>query len=145
MQPLLKQLGSDSESNHSKAIHFPDGLPAFERVKNFVVVGNEEEAPFLWLQSTDNPNLAFIIIDPFLIHPEYRPDISDEDVKFLEIDDPTDAFVLAIVNIRNGNDQEVTANLISPIVINWKKRLAKQVILRNHLDYSVRHIISGAD
>jgi flagellar assembly factor FliW len=125
----------------SEIITFAEGLPAFEMVKEFRLVSNEEEAPFIWLQAAHTPNLSFITIDPFLVYPEYRPDISDNDVKLLQIEDEEDALILSIVNIHKDNKQGITANLVSPIVINWKKHLGKQVILQNHLNYSVKYRI----
>lgn len=140
MQSLKEQLEEDKDSfiNSDKTLHFPEGLPAFESVKDWVLIFNEEEAPFLWLQAVSVPNLAFVTIDPFLISPSYRPDVCDEDVSVLELEDPKDAFVLSIVNIHNSDGQGITANLVGPIVINTKKLIGKQCILKNHLQYSVR-------
>lgn len=130
---------------NTKSLYFPEGLPAFESHHEYVLMSQEEEAPFLWLQSVSNPNLAFVVIDPFLICSHYRPDISDDDVKLLEIDKPEDALLLSVVNVRNSPGEGVTANLVSPIVINHRKRLGKQSILKNHLDYSVRFRIEQQD
>ena len=138
---LLKPLNYSSRSEITSAILFPEGLPAFEKQRHFVLISNEEEAPFLWLQSQSNQNLSFITIDPFLIHTNYRPDVSEEDIKYLKIDKQEDVAVISIVNIRNNNEMGVTANLLSPILINWKERLGKQVILQNHQKYSVRYPI----
>lgn len=141
MQSLQTYQDEDLILHHTKSLHFPHGLPAFEDVKEFIVIANEDEAPFMWLQAVSNPNLSFITVDPFIISPKYRPDICDSDVKELQINDSSDAFVLAIVNVRNSETQGITVNLVGPIVINWKKQLGKQVILQNHLKYSVRHPI----
>lgn len=141
MQSLQALQDENTILQHKKNIHFPEGLPAFEQVKEFVIVANEEEAPFMWLQAVNVPNLAFILVDPFLVHSEYRPDICDDDVKTLQLEDPTDAYVLGIVNIRNNENEGITVNLVGPIVINWRKQIGKQVIIQNHLKYSVRHEI----
>lgn len=125
-------------------VHFPQGLPAFEQVKDFVIITNEEEAPFLWLQAASIPNLAFITIDPFLVSPTYRPDICDSDVQALEIQNPDDAFILGIVTVHN-EPHGITCNLVSPVVINWKKQIGKQVILNNHKDYTVRYRIDDLE
>ncbi len=137
LEPNSAKEGNTLQNN--KSIQFPEGLPAFEQVKDFVLISNEEEQPFLWLQAVDTPNLAFITIDPFMICPEYKPDICDDDTKFLELESPEDALVLSIVNLHNSDGTGVTANLVGPIVINVKKRIGKQVILQNHLKYSVRY------
>ncbi len=122
-------------------ITMPIGLPAFETVNDYMMIANEEEEPFIWLQSTENKSLAFITIDPFLICPSYLPDIPNDDISFLEIEKEEDAFILSIVNINNPDIGTITANLVSPLVINWKTCRAKQAILQNHHLYSVRHII----
>lgn len=145
LEPNMLMEGETLQDN--KIIRFPEGLPAFEKVTEFVLIANEEEHPFLWLQAVSVPNLAFITIDPFMINTDYRPDICDEDVAHLELDSPEDAYVLSIVNINNeeeGDDGSITANLVGPIVINVKKKIGKQVILQNHLDYSVRFEIPTA-
>ena len=126
------------------AILFPEGLPAFETHHRFLLVANEEEAPFLWLYSQNNPQLAFIMIDPFLIHSHYLPDIPDEDIQTLQIESDKEVFILSLVNIQNSPEPLITANLISPIVINWRKKIAKQVILVNHQHYSIKHRLEPA-
>jgi flagellar assembly factor FliW len=130
-----------SKVEKKKAIFFPDGLPAFETIHEFEIISNSEEAPFLWLQAINNPNLAFITIDPFIVHPKYRPDISDADVKALKIENEEDVLIMSIVNIHSTQDQGITANLVSPVVINHAEGLGKQVILKNHLKYKVKHRI----
>lgn len=139
MQSVQEHLDKEQKLfNHSKSVTFPDGLPAFEAVKEFVLISNEGEAPFMWLQAVSQVNLAFIVIDPFLIYPGYRPDVCDEDVESLKLKSPNDVLLLSIVNIKNQDGHGITCNLVGPIVVNTKERLGKQVILKNHLDYSVR-------
>jgi flagellar assembly factor FliW len=127
--------------HRQKNIHFPEGLPAFERVCDFLLIWNEEEAPFVWLQAAKHPDLSFITIDPFLIYPDYLPDIPEEDVQKLHIESEEDVFLLSIVNVRNNPDLQITANLLSPLVINWREQIGKQVILTNHQKYSVKFAI----
>ncbi|SCA62592.1 Flagellar assembly factor FliW [Chlamydiales bacterium SCGC AG-110-M15] len=139
------ELTHDDKQDQVKRIHFPEGLPGFESIKDFVLLTNEEEAPFLWLQSTTIPNLAFISVDPFLVMSDYRPDIGDEDVEFLEIEKEEDVLILSIVNISNDPNEGTTANLVGPIVINWKTKRGKQVILQNHQEFSVKFRIDQLD
>jgi len=141
MNMELKELKETIQQKCTKTIFFPEGLPAFETQKEFVLIQNEEEAPFLWLQSKNNSKLAFITIDPFVIHKNYLPDIPEEDVKFLKITDQDDVLILSIVNIRNNQNLDITANILSPVIINWKERIGKQVILKNHQQYSVKYPI----
>ena len=143
MEPTQSQILDSTALQDKKAVHFPEGLPAFEMVKEFVLISNEEEAPFLWLQASAVPDLAFITIDPFLICPSYRPDICDEDVRLLKILKEEDVFILSVVNINQKPEDGITTNLVSPIVINGEEQLGKQVILQNHRDYSVKYRIDS--
>lgn len=141
MQSQQANIADSPTIQHSKSIHFAEGIPAFESVTDFVILAKEEEAPFMWLQALNEPNLAFIVVDPFVIHPDYKPDLLDEDAKTLKIKEPEDALLLAIVNVRNNPEQGITANLVGPLVVNWREKIGKQVILKNHLEYSVKHRI----
>lgn len=144
MQSQPSDLIDSPALHHSKSVHFPEGLPAFEEVKDFLLLAKEEEAPFMWLQALNVPNLAFIVADPFVLHPSYRPDLLEEDCSQLKIEKPEEAFLLVIINLHTQEEEGTTANMVGPIVINWKEQTGKQVILRNHLDYSVRHRIDSA-
>lgn len=118
-------------------VQLPLGLLGFERVKNYVLLKNPGEEPFMWLQMLDNSRQAFLVVSPFLISPEYQPDIATEDVEFLGITSPSDALVVNIVTLR-GNGP-ATVNLKGPIVINRHSLVGKQVIPNNVAQYSLSH------
>jgi flagellar assembly factor FliW len=82
-------------------------------------------------------SLAFVVINPFLIAPDYRPDIPQADVDFLGINDPEDAMLLNIVTVHKGG--QATMNLKGPIVINRNTGVGKQVVISNGAEYSVQH------
>lgn len=142
MKDQTVDLLEHGEDKLAKAITFVEGIPAFEHLRDFVILSNEDEAPFLWLQSVDDPSLAFITVDPFLVYPDYRPDIPEADIAKLKIQSEEDVIVLVIVNIKNKT-QGITVNLVSPIIVNWKAQLGAQVLLNNHDKYSVRHRIDA--
>lgn len=141
IDPLKDAIDRKTKLSSQKVIHFPAGLPAFEHVKDFVLINNKEEAPFLWLQATEQPDLAFVTVDPFLICPEYAPEISQDDLDSLKVKTKEDVFILSIVNMKAVKEQQISANLVGIILVNWKAKLAKQVIIKNHQDYSVKHLI----
>jgi flagellar assembly factor FliW len=113
------------------------GILGFEHLKRYVLLTQNEKIPFMWFQSIDDSSIAFVIINSFIIVPEYDLMISDNDTRFLEIESPDDVVVLSIVTIRS-NPFKVTANLRAPLVINQKSRFGKQVIL-NEPDYPVQY------
>jgi flagellar assembly factor FliW len=118
-------------------IRFPLGILGFEQIKNYALLANPAETPFAWLRVTENNSLAFVVIDPFIVMPDYKPDIPQSDVDFLELKNASDALLLGIVTIHGQN--RATMNLKGPIVVNRHTHTGKQVIIANAADYSVQH------
>ena len=116
------------EIRDEDVIVMPEGLLGFSHCKRFVILEDPAQAPFCWLQSLDNTDLSFVLIDPLLIKADYQIQVPQEEVRELELEDPKEARVLVIVVVPK-DVQQVTANLKGPIVINPQNRRAKQVIL----------------
>ena len=124
-----------------KIIHVPSGLFGFPESKRYTLLDHKKGSPFVWLQSVDNGSLAFVLMDPLLVKPDYEIQISPQDMNELQLADAPDGIqTLVIVNIMPGEKVELTANLLGPIVINVKKKLGKQIILSDS-PYSLRHPI----
>jgi len=115
----------------SKALHFNDGLLGFPDKKNFVILEHNPGSPFLWLQSMDAPELAFVMINPFLMKEDYLQDISPEEEALLKGEDDDEIMVFSLVTIPRGEVQKATVNLMGPVVIKTGSRSARQVILAN--------------
>ncbi|NLU52785.1 MAG: flagellar assembly protein FliW [Clostridiaceae bacterium] len=111
-------------------INFPMGIPGFENNKKFVLIGNDPAALFFWLQSAEDPNLCFVVTDPFSIYPNYYVDVDDDDVNFLEITDSGNVMTLAVVVIPE-KIEETRVNLKAPILINVEKKIGKQIIQKD--------------
>ncbi|WP_028551005.1 flagellar assembly protein FliW [Paenibacillus sp. UNC451MF] len=118
-------------------IHFPTGIPGFEELKKYVIIRPDADLPLSYLQSVENPELSFIVTDPFVFEPNYEfvlPETAKEELKAsLE----QDIVVWSIVSVRD-DFKNATHNLLAPLVINMKERLGKQVILQN-TSYKTRH------
>jgi flagellar assembly factor FliW len=124
-------------TNETSLIQLPFGLLGFERVKNYVLLTRPEEEPFLWFQMVGETKHAFLVVPPHFVLADYRPNLSELDVAFLELAEPSEAFVLNIVTLR-GKEQ-ATVNLKGPIVINRRTMVGKQVIPVNAAEYAIRH------
>lgn len=122
----------------NKTIHFPEGLVGFTDYRNFVIIHIEKYWPFLWLQSVDNGSLSFVMTDPFIFFPDYSPELSDDDVQFLGIDDPNAVVIYSLISFKKDIQQSTRFNLFAPLCINHKMNRAKQVILNNS-KYGVAH------
>jgi flagellar assembly factor FliW len=131
----LESLSVEKEN----VITLPLGLLGFESVKQYVLLANPEEKPFLWLQMLDHGNQGFVVVSPAAVAPEYAPDLSEQDVDFLGIKNADDAIVLNIVTIHASG--EATVNLKGPIILNRYTLVGKQVIPTNVQSFSLRHPI----
>ena len=118
-------------------ITIPQGLFGFEGYVNFVLIDAEQE-PFYWLQSTDDKNIAFVIINPFVFRPDYEINIAGGELADLGIQKPEQAVIFSIVTIPH--EGTITANLQGPLVINRDTKIAKQAIL-NDSRWQTRHDI----
>ena len=87
--------------------------------------------PFLWLQSLEDMNLAFLIVDPFLISSNYETDIDDESLAKIGIEKPEDIIIMTIVTVPQDGSA-ITANFQGPLVINKTNRKCIQVILSDN-------------
>ncbi len=118
-------------------IILPLGLLGFEETKRYTLYASPEEVPFMWLQMIDDPHKSFVVIQPQLFLEKYEPELSEDDVKFLNLNSSEDAIVLNIVTVY-GPDK-ATVNLKGPIIINRNTLIGKQVVPLNATEYSVQH------
>jgi len=134
----LELMPTEQRATHkNNVIQLPFGLLGFERVKNYVLLTRPEEEPFMWFQMVGETKQAFLVVPPHFVLADYAPDLSELDVAFLELNDPSEAFVLNIVTIRGKG--EATVNLKGPIVINRRTLTGKQIIPVNAAEYAIRH------
>ena len=124
-------------------VRFPLGILGFETYKQFVLVHAPEEAPFGWLQVQGESRLAFLVLSPFLVVPDYQAEISEDDARFLGLTMPGDALIFNIVTLRAGS--QATINLKGPIVINRRTLIGRQVVLVNAGQYQVQHPLPVSD
>ena len=118
-------------------VRLPLGLLGFEQTKEYSLIADPAIEPFLWLQAADDPNLAFLVLSPFEVVPDYQPDLSREDLEFLGLEGPDESLVLSIVTMRRSGG--ATVNLKGPVVLNRRTRSGKQVIPSNAASFSVQH------
>ncbi len=129
MEIITKAKGKIEVSEES-LLTIPEGLFGFEDYKDFALVDSDYE-PFIWLQSCNNQDVAFLIVDPFLICNEYETDIDDESLAKIGITKPEDIIIMTIVTIPHDGSA-ITANFQGPLVINKNNKKCMQVILNDN-------------
>ena len=129
MELITKARGKITVSE-DHLITIPEGLFGFEEYIKYALVDSDYE-PFIWLQSCENPNLAFLIVDPFLICNEYETDIDDASLKKIGITKPEDIIIMTIVTVPHDGST-ITANFQGPLVINKQNHKCMQAILSDN-------------
>jgi flagellar assembly factor FliW len=107
-------------------VHLPRGLFGFEDRHDYALL-DSTTPPFYWLQNLEDPELAFILINPYIVVPEYVLDVSEEDLRAVESADGEDLLVFSIVTIPDDRTR-ISCNLQGPLLINRRARLARQAI-----------------
>jgi flagellar assembly factor FliW len=118
----------DIEYDFTEVVSFAEGLIGFPEEKEFLLVRTPGASSFLWLQSIASPALAFLIVDPSIYVPAYRPWMEKEESEQ----------VFTTVNIPHGHPEEMTLNLAGPIRIDPRSRTGKQIVLDNEA-YTTRY------
>ena len=114
-----------------KIIKMPFGMLGFPDKKEFLILQHQENSPFFWYQSIDDPGLAFVITNPFLFIPDYKIDLETTLKEMSWNGDGNNSYLdlFIIVNIPKGMPHKMTGNFIGPILVNSKNYQAVQMIL----------------
>lgn len=122
--------------SESDIIAFPQGIYAYENINNFVLLKNPENEWLTHMQSVEDENPRLLLLDPFLFVDEYKPVLPEGSLELLKAKDTEDIcfFVVAVIP---DNIKDMTVNLKSPVIINFKERTGAQIILENR-EYSTR-------
>jgi flagellar assembly factor FliW len=121
-------------------ITFASGLPGFPDEHRFALVNDHLAPPFYCLQCVDKPSLAFVVTDPTALVPDYRPPNAARTLQELRARGPEDLQAWVTLTIPPGRPREITANLMSPLLINPQQGLGKQVVIEKP-HYSHQHPI----
>jgi flagellar assembly factor FliW len=96
-------------------VEFAEGLIGLGGSR-YVLIAREENSPFVWLHSVDDPSLALAVTNPFQFFPEYAVELSDGEAKRIGIEDAADADVWVTVRAAEVLE-DFTVNLRAPILI----------------------------
>jgi flagellar assembly factor FliW len=96
-------------------VDFPAGLIGLGGSR-YVLIAQEENSPFVWLHSVDDPSLAIPVTSPWQFFASFEVEISDSEAQRIGIEDPSKAEV--VVTVRAGESiEDFRANLRAPILI----------------------------
>jgi flagellar assembly factor FliW len=134
MSKILTRFG-EVEYDPKNLLHFPAGLIGLPTLHDFIVMPNKKEGPLFWIQSIDDPAIAFVLTDPSNFFLDYNVIPDDSERNFLQIEKEDPCYILTVVTVPP--DQNITLNLAAPILFTPKSNRAMQIILENS-DYQTK-------
>ena len=119
-------------------ISVPEGILGFPASTQYIVIEHRPGSVFRWLQSVDEPSVAFLVADPCALVPDFTLELDSQTASSLELDEQTPCLVYTIATIPKGKPEETTINLAGPIVVNVANRTARQLVLEDPA-YAIKH------
>lgn len=116
------------EIDDDRILQFDDGLLGFPDAHRFALIDSHDTGVYYWLQSLEDPALAFLTVVPWPFFPDYEPDLSGTEQDELSLRTPADAMVLCLLTVQR-EAATITANLLGPLVVNSHTRKGRQVVL----------------
>lgn len=135
-----KYLGK-MDIDEEKIILFENGIPGFIDEKEFIILDIPGNDLLQLLQSLRSPHLAFFIANPHQFDQSYHFILPESVLEALQITTEEEVIILSIMTI-NEPFHTSTINLQAPIIINYRTRLGKQIIL-NEERFSMKTAISS--
>ena len=125
----------------SSVIHFPDGLAGFENLHAFKLFHEEGKPTVFYLQSLDDPDVRFPVVNPDSFQVSYECVLSDQELATLQPDDMADIAMLVTLAQVGNQDGGVHANFMGPIMLNMRKRIG----LQKHLNQVSGRVVIRAE
>ena len=117
----------DIEEN--RIFNFVMPISGFDMLHKFIILDPNKDTLFKWLQSIEDPALAFPIISVSALNLDYTIDLPDNIVETLDIKNVESVLVMNITSIPQGNPKGTTINLLAPLIFNLDNQNAAQVVL----------------
>ncbi len=126
----------------NKLIRMERPVLGFESLNEFCLVEIDELKPFLWLQSTEDSQIAFLVVSPVALFPDYRIEINPAEIAELKVENTSAVETYVIVTVPE-KAEDMSVNLKGPVLINTENSKAKQLVLVNS-NYKVKHSVMRA-
>ncbi len=128
MQTLNTRFG-EIEIDPETVLTFPQGMPGFEDCTRYKLLHEEQPNPRVrWLQSLDDADLSFSLVQVEHLGLSYEVSLSDEECALIELEQAEDAILLLLLSRPFEEGQAISANTQAPVVLNIKSRKALQKV-----------------
>ena len=117
------------EIEEDRIFNFVMPIIGFDMLHKFIILDPNKDTLFKWLQSVEDPALAFPIISVSALNLDYTIDLPDNIVETLDIKNVESLLVMNITSIPQDNPKGTTINLLAPLIFNLDNQNAAQVVL----------------
>ena len=123
---------------------FPAGIPGFPELQRFRLEPwtDEADSPYAVMVAVDNPDVRFLVAAPETFFPDYDVEIGPAEAEALELKDASEAAMLVFITVPE-RPEDATANVLAPIVVNTRTRMAAQIILDEATYTTKRPLVSA--
>lgn len=126
----------------SEIIQFPVGLLGFQEENQFLLLPFAESGnQMLCLQSVRESQLAFVVLDPFALEPEYAPVLQPAELQEMGVESVEELYFYVLCAVRNPVSAS-TVNMRCPLAINPHTLQARQIIMEGN-EYQMRQPLSA--
>ena len=141
------------EVEQDNILHFPNGLLNDTQSKDFKLFHKEDANPIddskpapviFWLQSVDDPECAYTIIDPSLVGFSYEVALPDEDYELLDSQSSDEIAMMVMITGTEAQNQAsetegfnlISGSVTEPLFINLNSKKGLQRSIKD-LDYDI--------
>lgn len=141
MQLVTSRFGEISVEGDA-VITFTQPIIGFQEYRRFVTVPGPEASGLTWLQSTDAGELAFLMMNPRDVVPDYHVPLSTHELAELAVSELA-ALEIYTLLVVPADKKKIRTNLRAPILISRGQRLGKQAVLER-TDYPIQFYLATA-
>lgn len=126
------------EIDEQDIIRLKSPIYGFEDLMEFVVLYEEENSHIVWLQSVEDSQICFVMVDPAVVDKNYKFELPREARRLLGDDEGLLVWLIVVVA---PDFKDSTVNLKSPVIINPARHCGLQAMLEE--DYPIRYPLMG--
>ena len=132
----------DVEVSDDSVVTFTQPIIGFQEFRRFVLLPGPTDSAVLWLQSIESGELAFLLMNPKDVVPDYRVKLGQHELAELAVTS-TDELDIYTILVVSDDISKVRTNLKAPVLLNVKQRLGKQTVLERS-DYPIQFFLAQA-
>jgi flagellar assembly factor FliW len=131
--------------DENKVITFDEGIPGMPHLKKYLLMSDRiENSNLYWLQSIEDTDIAFVMMDIFPLMPDYSPSLPESKLDELGIDENHKDYLIFNIAVVPKELKKITVNLKAPVIINTLTNKGMQLICSND-EYPIKYYLFEED